>query len=133
MPQAFRCSFSTRGQRSHCDLFACLCGKAVFLRRTNKFGAPPGLRYLCSQIDSDPDRSRFGQVETGWLVARPALFRCNSANNSKKKKYGRRKKSSFSMVGVSKTFTNQKKSSQQHLPLVLLRRQDRYHRSERLG
>ena len=42
------------------------------------------MRYLCSQIDSDPDRSRFGQVETGWLAARPALFRYNSANNSKR-------------------------------------------------
>ena len=95
MPQAFRCSFSTRGQRSHCDLFACLCGKAVFLRRTNKFWR--SARFALSLF---PNRFGPGQIafsdksKTGWLVARPALFRCNSANNSKRKIW-QTKKSSF--------------------------------------
>ena len=41
------------------------------------------------------------------------------------------KKIIFSMVGVSKSFQNNKQGTERHLPVVLLWSEDWYYRSER--
>ena len=51
----------------------------------------------------------------------------------KRKRYMADEKIIFSMVGVSKTFTNQKRVLNNIYLSFFLRREDRHHRSERLG